>query len=115
MDGIYKSGNANVEALVDAGVRIAFGTDRAAALEVAGVARREIQALKEIGLSPGTILRSLTHDAAFFLGREKELGTVEPGKRADFVVLEANPLDDLAALEKIVMVIKDGQIVVDRR
>jgi imidazolonepropionase-like amidohydrolase len=56
-------------------------------------------------------LLAATRNIAETYGKDGELGTVEPGKRADFVVLEANPLDDPDNYARIVHVVKDGSIV----
>jgi imidazolonepropionase-like amidohydrolase len=60
----------------------------------------EFALMSEAGLSPEQILRSATSVAARCLGLE-DVGTLEEGNRADFVVLEANPLDDIAATRTI--------------
>ena len=52
-----------------------------------------------------------TRENAQFLGRARELGTLAPGKWADIVVLNANPLDDIRNIRQVSMVIKDGQVV----
>jgi imidazolonepropionase-like amidohydrolase len=59
-----------------------------------------------------------TRNAAELLGMSGEIGSLEPGQRADVVVADADPLADIAALAdpgRIIMVIKDGQVVKDTR
>jgi tetratricopeptide (TPR) repeat protein len=60
------------------------------------------------GLSPIDALRTATVNPARFLGRQKDLGTVESGKLADLVLLDSNPLDDINNVRKISAVIYDG-------
>jgi imidazolonepropionase-like amidohydrolase len=91
----------NLAALQAAGVPIAFGTDSGPPGRFPGYFEHmEFALMSAAGLSPEQILRSATSVAADCLGLE-DVGTLEPGNWADFVVLEANPLDDLAATRTI--------------
>ena len=63
----------------------------------------------EAGLSPAAALKTATYNNAKILGWEKELGTIEQGKLANMVLLEANPLDDISNLQKIRAVLLSGQ------
>jgi imidazolonepropionase-like amidohydrolase len=67
--------------------------------------------LQDVGASPMDILIAATRNGAEAYGLGDELGTVEEGKIADLLVLDANPLADIANMRKINMVIKDGQII----
>jgi imidazolonepropionase-like amidohydrolase len=67
--------------------------------------------LQDVGASPMDILIAATRNGANAYGLGDELGTVEEGKIADLLVLDANPLSDIANMRKINMVIKDGQII----
>ena len=69
---------------------------------------RELQRLVEIGMTPAEALRAATSDAARFLGKEGDTGSIEVGKAADLVVLNANPLDDIANTRKIALVVLHG-------
>ena len=104
----------NVRALADAGVEIAFGTDTPPMMTYGEAVLAEIEMLGE-ALHSEEIVGALTHDAARYLGLGEELGTIEPGKIADIVLLNGDPLKDLADFGKIAMVIKNGALVVDKR
>jgi len=69
---------------------------------------RELEMLVESGLSPMETLVSATRTGAQFLRREKDLGTVEPGKLADLVVLEADPLENISNTRKVANVLVGG-------
>jgi imidazolonepropionase-like amidohydrolase len=70
---------------------------------------QEFDELARAGLSPLRVLQTVTLDAAEFLGRTSTLGTVELGKRADLVLLEANPLENVEHLHAIVGVVRAGR------
>ena len=85
-----------LKGLRDAGVRIAFGTDAPQVFNVPGFSiHREMAIMASAGMTPFEILASGTRNAAEHFGSE-EFGQVSVGRRADLVLLEANPLDDLA-------------------
>lgn len=69
----------------------------------------EFELLAEVGLSPLEILQTATVNPAKFLGREKEIGTIEKGKLADLVLLDANPLEDIRNTTKIAAVVANGR------
>jgi imidazolonepropionase-like amidohydrolase len=69
----------------------------------------EIETLvQKAGMSPAEALRSATLVGARTLGLEKQLGSIEPGKAADFVVLEHDPLKDIRAIRSVNLVVKHG-------
>jgi imidazolonepropionase-like amidohydrolase len=61
------------------------------------------------------VIKILTRNAAATIGRSKDIGTLENGKLADLVVVDGDPLANVDDLLKVKAVIKDGQIVVDKR
>ena len=82
-----------VQRMEQRGVRLLAGTDTPYAYCVPGFAlHEELALLAEAGLSPTAALRTATWNAAEFLHMTRDYGSLEPGKAADLVVLDANPL-----------------------
>lgn len=76
---------------------------------------REIELVSEAGLTPERVVRAATRNGAAYLGMEDELGTLRPGKLADLILVDGNPLEDLSALQNMELVVKGGEVVVDTR
>src|SRR4029077_21085421 len=76
---------------VEAGVKVAMGTD--AGVVPHGTNLEELQLMADGGMSPEGVLAATTRAAAELMGLEQELGTIEPGKRADLVVVTGDPFD----------------------
>jgi imidazolonepropionase-like amidohydrolase len=92
----------NVRKLSDGGVTIAMGTDTGPAGRFQGYFElMELELMVKAGLTPRQALQSATRDAARCWRADKELGTLEAGKWADFVVLDADPLADISNVRKI--------------
>ncbi|HET7677808.1 MAG TPA: amidohydrolase family protein [Candidatus Limnocylindrales bacterium] len=94
---------------VEAGVRIAMGTD--SGVTPHGQNLRELALMAANGMAPAEVLQATTSSAAELMGLERELGTLEPGKRADLVVVEGDPFDFEALDERIAAVWQDGKLV----
>lgn len=92
------------------GVRIGVGTD-ASVLFPAGQIVVEMEAMAALGMTNWYVLHAATSVNATLLGRERDLGSIEPGKLADLVVLHDNPLDSLTNLRNIHAVIKEGEVI----
>lgn len=90
------------------GVKIAFGTDVGAYEH--GTSAREFVRMVEYGMKPIDAIRSATVRGSELLRMEREIGTIEPGKFADVIAVEGNPLDDIGALRRVAFVMKAGQV-----
>ncbi len=97
----------------NAGVRLLVGTDLPPGEEDNGVniTVREIESIVEAGLSPLEALRGATLYPAELMGAEDRIGVLEPGRFADLLVVGSNPLESVAALRELRLVIKGGRIV----
>jgi imidazolonepropionase-like amidohydrolase len=108
---MYKKAPEIVSALHRAGVPILAGTDTSNPFCFPGFSLHdELALLVEAGLTPLEALQSATRDPAKYLDRLKDVGTVETGKIADLVLLDANPLDDIKNTQKIAAVVVGGKL-----
>lgn len=94
----------------EAGVRIAMGTDCPVAPH--GTNLRELELMAEHGFTPAQALVAATSSAAALMGLQDELGTIEPGKRADLVIVDGDPFAFATLKDRIEQVWKDGVRVV---
>ena len=104
---IFAKALAAVGALHRAGVNIVAGTDQA----VPGHSlHREIELYVQAGFTPMEAIQAATIVPAQVMGLDKETGSVEVGKRADLIVLDANPLDDIRNIRSIHYVVANGKL-----
>jgi imidazolonepropionase-like amidohydrolase len=98
--------------LYDNGVTILSGTDIPNFDLVPGASlHHELEILVEAGIPPLEVIKIATRNGAQALGIEEDVGTIEPGKQADMIVLSENPLDDISNTKKIEAVINNGQLI----
>lgn len=105
-------GPVNARLLWNAGVTYAYGTDTS--WQPRESLAHELKPLRLV-FSPRDIVSILTRNAAAAIGRADDLGTLEPGKLADIVIVDGNPLEDIDAVLDARLVIKGGVVYVDRR
>jgi imidazolonepropionase-like amidohydrolase len=90
------------------GVKIAFGTDVGAYEH--GTSAREFKLMVDYGMKPIDAIRAATLRGAELLRMERQIGTIEPGKFADVIAVEGNPLEDIRAMGRVVFVMKAGKV-----
>lgn len=96
---------------VEAGVRIGAGNDGGTPFNLANNLAGELGCMVNAGMSPADAMDTAHGAAAELLGLADQIGTVEPGKLADLVVLEGDPLADISAVHNVYLVIKGGQLI----
>jgi imidazolonepropionase-like amidohydrolase len=94
---------------VQAGVRIGFGTD--SGIYPHGDNARQFAYMVKYGMTPLDAIRAATLSAAASLGRSQELGSIAPGKFADLVAVEGDPLANIERLRQVSAVIKQGELI----
>jgi imidazolonepropionase-like amidohydrolase len=99
----------NVRKAYPAGVKIAFGTD--AGVSKHGRNADEFEAMVKHGMPPADAIKAATVNAADLLGLSAEVGSLEPGKRADIVAVSGDPLADVTILKRVGFVMKDGRVI----
>lgn len=109
-----EQGMDNLARFVEQGGIVALGTDAGYldGIEV-GMNLDELTLMQEAGLTPMQIILAATRNAAMVCSLEAELGTLEVGKLADILVVTGNPLEDMAAVEDLLLVIHGGVIIRD--
>ena len=101
---------ANLRRAFQAGVKFAYGTD--AGVFPHGLNARDFPVLvSALGVPPLEAIRQATSAAAELIGIEDKVGTIEPGKWADLVAVEGNPLDDISLMLDVAFVMKGGVVV----
>jgi imidazolonepropionase-like amidohydrolase len=114
--GVFKNreqeeffGDASIKQWIRAGAVIGMGTDSGTPLNFHRDALwREAKVFVDHGMPAAMVITALTWVNARILGKERDLGTIEPGKLADITVVKGNPLFDIVALSNVDVVIKDG-------
>jgi imidazolonepropionase-like amidohydrolase len=101
----------NLKAVRDAGITIAMGTDAGNPLTLHGPSiYAEMEAMQAAGMTPMEVLVASTRSGALAMHRLEEFGTVEKGKRADLLVLGADPARDIKNLRQLRYVVKGGVV-----
>lgn len=111
-----QAGAENFKRAVDAGVKIAVGTD-ALGEDTHGINARELELMASYGFSPMEAIVAATKTASEVCRLDSRIGTLEPGKLADLLVVDGDPLDDISILQdksRLSLIMKEGSVYVDR-
>ncbi len=112
MIDVSKVAKANIKRAMLAGVKIALGTD--AAVYPHGLNAHELDVyVNQLGMAPLAALQTTTINAADLMGWSAKTGTIEPGKWADIIAVDTNPLDDVRVLQHVPFVMKAGVVYKD--
>ena len=98
------------EKAVKAGVRIAYGTD--SGVYPHRFAGRQMAKMVAHGMTPMQAIRSATTVSAELMGWEDRVGAVEPGRFADLIAVDGDPMEDITELERVTFVMKGGEVVI---
>ena len=106
---VMPAARRNLAQAFKSGVKVAFGTD--AAVYPHGLNAREFAVMVKLGLTPLQAIQSATINDADLLGWSDRVGTIEPGKWADIIAVDGDPLVDVTTLERVRFVMKGGEVV----
>jgi imidazolonepropionase-like amidohydrolase len=106
---VMPAARKNIARAFAAGVKVGFGTD--AAVYPHGLNAHEFAVMVKLGLTPLQAIQAATINDADLLGWSDKVGTLEPGKWADIVAVDGDPLADVTTLERVKFVMKGGEVV----
>ena len=109
MEMVAQAAHANIRKAIAAGVKIGMGTD--AAVYPHGLNAHELAVYVRLGLTPLQAIQTATINDADLLGWSDKVGTLEPGKVADVIAVDGDPLQDVTTLEHVKFVMKGGEVV----
>ncbi|AXR06091.1 Xaa-Pro dipeptidase [Salinimonas sediminis] len=109
---VGKQQRDNFRKAVEAGVNMVFGSD--AGVYPHGDNPKQFARMVKFGMSPMQAIQAATINAATLLKQQDNLGSLSPGKYADIVAIPGNPLQDMSKMEQVSMVMKDGDVVLNR-
>jgi imidazolonepropionase-like amidohydrolase len=106
---VSEYGKTNAKKAFQAGVKIGLGTD--AAVYPHGLNAHELDVyVRDLGMTPLQAIQTATINDADLLGLTDKIGTLEPGKSADIIAVDGNPLQDVTTLERVKFVMKEGVV-----
>lgn len=109
MQLVSATGQATLKKAFAAGLKVGFGTD--AAVYPHGLNAHEFAVYVRLGMTPLQAIQTATINDADLLGWSSKVGTLEPGKWADVIAVEGDPLKDVTTLEHVKFVMKGGHLV----
>ncbi len=109
MEMVSETGKNNARKAFQAGVKIGLGTD--AAVYPHGLNAHELAVYVSLGMTPLQAIQTATINDADLLGWSDKIGTIEPGKWADIIAIDGDPLQDITTLQHVKFVMKGGEVV----
>ena len=109
MELVSQSAKTNARKAFAAGVKIGMGTD--AAVYPHGLNAHELAVYVQLGMTPLQAIRTATINDADLLGWKDKVGTLEPGKWADIIAVDGDPLQDITTLQRVKFVMKGGEVI----
>jgi imidazolonepropionase-like amidohydrolase len=109
MEMVSELGKVNAKKAFEAGVKIGLGTD--AAVYPHGLNAHELAVYVSLGMSPLQAIQTATVNDADLLGWSDRIGTIEPGKWADIIAVDGDPLQDITVTQRVKFVMKGGEVV----
>ncbi len=109
MELVSRSAKENARKAFAAGVKIGMGTD--AAVYPHGLNAHELEVYVQLGMTPLQAIQTATINDADLLGWKDKVGTLEPGKFADIIAVDGDPLHDITTLQHVKFVMKGGEVV----
>ncbi|MBZ5704343.1 MAG: amidohydrolase family protein [Acidobacteriia bacterium] len=109
MEMVSEMGQMNAKKAFQAGVKIGLGTD--AAVYPHGLNAHELAVYVRLGMTPLQAIQTATINDADLLGWSDKIGTIEPGKWADMIAVDGDPLQDVTTLQHVKFVMKGGEVV----
>ena len=109
MQTVSAVGQDNLKKAFAAGLKVAFGTD--AAVYPHGLNAHEFAVYVRLGMTPLQAIQTATLNASDLLGWANKIGTLEPGKFADIIAVDGDPLKDVTTLQEVKFVMKGGEVV----
>ncbi len=107
---VLKNHEKNFKKAIALGINIGFGTDAATPYNKHGEQTREFGLMNMFGMEPVQTLLAATKVNAKLLKWENKVGSIEPGKLADIVAFDSNPIEDLKVMNNVSFVMKDGVV-----
>jgi imidazolonepropionase-like amidohydrolase len=106
----------NLNTLYDAGIKIGFGSDSGPEARWEGYfEHREMELMAESGIPPAQIIQIASRNSAEILGIDRDYGTIEAGKMAEFLILGENPLENISNTKTLEQVWQRGTLIHDLR
>ncbi|MEE4262998.1 MAG: amidohydrolase family protein [Desulfobacteraceae bacterium] len=114
LPGVIESKRQALRGFLEAGVNVVAGNDAGLPYTGFGCLWQELDVMMSGGMNAVQAIAAATVSAARMLGLEDQIGSIQPGKQADLLVVDGNPIEDMAALSRVRLVMQAGRIVFNK-